>query len=142
MPDDTAERCRSEVQHIKELMEAHEQLDQLRHIEERRAVDLAAVDVNRRLAEMNQFREQLAEERGLYVTRSLHDVLEKTLGDKVDKLDKDLNGELDKLRNSMDDRLKALEIMRSNLEGKIWMMGAIITALLGGLQLIFKAYQH
>ncbi len=120
-------------------MEAHERLDVLRHTSEKEARDLAAVDINRRLGEMNKFREQIAAERGLFVLRDLHDASEKNVLVKLDKLEVDFNGELTKLRTITDDRLKALEIMRSNLEGKIWMMGAIITALLGGLQLLFKA---
>ncbi len=120
-------------------MEAHERLDVLRHTSEKEARDLAAVDINRRLGEMNKFREQIAAERGLFVLRDLHDASEKNVLVKLDKLEVDFNGELVKLRTGTDDRLKALEIMRSNLEGKIWMMGAIITALLGGLQLLFKA---
>ncbi len=139
-----------ELKNIRDLMEAHERMDVLRHQSEKEARDLAAVDINRRLAEMNQFREQIAKERGMFVLRDLHDALERSLVVKVDKLETDFNGELNKraalvddrlnkISQSADDRLKALEIMRSNLEGKIWMMGAIITALLGGLQLLFKA---
>ncbi len=128
-----------ELRNLKDLMEAHEKLVILRHTSEKEARDLAATDINRRLGEMNQFREQIAKERGMFVLRDLHDVLEKNLLAKMDKLEVDMNGELSKLRTGTDDRLKALEIMRSNLEGKIWMMGAIITALLGGLQLLFKA---
>ena len=107
-----------ELQHLRELMKAQEELDKVRHNGESRALELASADIDRRLTEMNLFREQLNDERGLYVTRELHD-----------KLEKDLNSELDKIRNNHDERLKILELAKGNLEGKMWVIGVFFLAL-------------
>jgi hypothetical protein len=101
-----------ELKHLRELMEAQAEMDRQLHEAERRALLLASADIARQLAEGNRFREQLELERGLYVSRELHD-----------KLEKDMNSELDKIRDKHDERLKILEGSKSNLEGRIWMLG-------------------
>lgn len=72
--------------------EAHEILDNLRHSNEAEALRLSAGDIDRRLTEMNQFREQLQTERVDYVLRREHDLLA--------------------------DRIKSLEIARGEQSGK------------------------
>ena len=84
--------CLLEIQHVRELLEAHKELDNLRHAGEHTALVVASQDVNRRLDEMNKFREQLNQERAEYVLRREHDVLA--------------------------ERTKALEIARGEQSGK------------------------
>lgn len=98
------DQVRSEIRHVHDLLDAHKELDNVVHAAEDRARQLAAQEIDRRLDAMNAFREQLMEERGRYVLRDLHD----------------------KLEDNVDARLKTLENMRSNLEGRVWMVGALV----------------
>ena len=66
---------------------------------------------------MNKLREQVMEERGQFVPRLLYDEQHAAL------------------RDSMDVRLKLLENTKSNLEGRMWMIGALIGAAVVALQL-------
>ena len=64
-----------QFKHMEELLGAHEELDKLRHSTERDALKLFSEDLNRRLTEMNQFREQILTERADFVPRREHDLL-------------------------------------------------------------------
>jgi hypothetical protein len=91
-----------EVSHLKEKME-------LRLLAQEQAVALAMVRLNERLAEMNQLREQVTDERGVYLTRERFDHEHATL----------------------QDRVSAIELLLSNYQGRM----AIIFAL-GGLLIV------
>ena len=69
--DDNAES----VKHERELRELWEKSHLEVHVAERYALKLASEDVGRRLTEMNNFREQLQQERNLYVPRKEHELL-------------------------------------------------------------------
>jgi hypothetical protein len=85
-----------------------------------KALVVALNDLGRRLDEMNQFRAQLNEERGRYVTIPVFDAKHEELIKKVD----------------------LLVIAKSNLDGRMWMLGWVIMATSGALtvaiNLIFK----
>lgn len=67
---------------------------------------------------MNQFRDQIERERGEFMRRDMYDEQHSVM------------------RNEMDARLKLLETSKSNLEGRMWAMGAGITTLAVGLNLL------
>ena len=71
-----------------------------------RAVVVALTDLGRRLDEMNQFRAQINLERNTFMTKDLFDAKHNELGTKVE----------------------ALALAKSNLEGRMWMLGAFIGA--------------
>lgn len=89
-------QIQKDINHERELREswerAHEELDDQRHSAGDKALAISSVDMSRRLNEMNQFREQLNQERAEYVLRREHDLLA--------------------------DRLKILEIARGEQTGK------------------------
>jgi SMC interacting uncharacterized protein involved in chromosome segregation len=91
-----------EIGHLKEKME-------LRVIAQEQAVTLAMVRLNERLAEMNQLREQITNERGVYLTRERFDHEHATL----------------------QSRVSAIELLLSNYQGRM----AIIFAL-GSLAIV------
>ena len=99
----------SSVLHERELREQLERLHLDMHHADEKARDLAATDINRRLEGMNELRAQITSERGLYLSRELFD------------------REHAQLRESLDTRLKVLETSRSNLDGRMWAIGAAIT---------------
>ena len=105
-----------DVQHERELREQYEKAHALVHTQEQRARELAFTEINRRLDDMNELRNQIGTERGLYLTRELYDREHKSLAE------------------SMDARLKILETNKSNLEGRMWAIGAIISVVVVGLQ--------
>jgi hypothetical protein len=73
------------------------------------ALDIARDDVNRRLEGMNELRSQINEERGRYLQRDRYEA------------------ERDSNKESVDTRLKALETNKSNLEGRMWAIGAALS---------------
>lgn len=72
------------------------------HVLEDKALEVAADDVDRRLEAMNELRDQITSERAEYLTRT-------SFEDKHDGLDR---------------RVGALEQSRSNMEGRMWAIGA------------------
>jgi hypothetical protein len=124
---DKAELLSAEIRHLRDLLEAHKELDNLRHAEEQKSLAAAEVNLDRRLDTMNQFREQLTAERGHYVNRELHDKMESTVMSKIDKIDFDMDG-----------RLKILETYAANVQGRIWAMGAGITIIVTGVGAIIQ----
>ncbi len=101
MPDQ--ENCDT-VAHERELREGWQVAHERVHSLEEEARRLATVDVDRRLQGMNEFRAENLEDRGKYVTREV------------------LDGKLE----ALDTRLKLIENARSNLEGRLWVFGAVI----------------
>jgi hypothetical protein len=71
-----------------------------------KAVIVALTDLGRRLDEMNNFRAQINTERNTMMTKDLFDAKHNELGAKVE----------------------ALALAKSNLEGRMWMLGAFIGA--------------
>jgi hypothetical protein len=74
------------------------------------ALAIAREDVNRRLEGMNELRTQINEERGRFLQRDRYEA------------------ERDSNRESTDVRLKSLETNKSNLEGRMWAIGAALSA--------------
>lgn len=73
--------------HIEDLMEEHEKLDQLRHSTENEARKLAFSNMEIRMHDMNQLRQEVLTDRALYVTRELHDRLEQSLDGRIKLLE-------------------------------------------------------
>ena len=111
------ENCDS-TKHERELREMWEEAHLRIHEQEASDRSLARVEINRRLDEMNKLREQINQERGFYVTRDLHD----------------------KLEDSLDTRLKLLENTKSNIEGRLWMIGGIISAIVVLVDLFLRYF--
>ncbi len=78
---------------------------------------MAFVRLNERLAEMNEVRRQINDERGSYLMRDRYEAAHESL------------------RSAIDARLKLLENSRSNNEGRIWMMGVAITGIMAIVQI-------
>jgi hypothetical protein len=83
---------------------AHENVHEL----ERLAISKAEVSVNQRLEAMNELRSQIQIERGSYVQREMYEKEHKALSDAIDA------------------RLKILENGSSNLQGRMWVIGAVV----------------
>jgi hypothetical protein len=109
-----------EVLHERELREQADKSHALVHLQEQRARELAFTEINRRLDEMNNLRFQIEKERGTYLQRDMYDREHRALGDAVDA------------------RLKILENKNSNLDGRMWAVGAAI----GVIVLIINVAMH
>jgi hypothetical protein len=81
-----------------------------------KAVVVALTDLGRRLDEMNQFRAQINLERNTFMTKEIFDAKHNELAGKIDGVAREMNAKIDIL-----DRAK------SNLEGRMWMLGAVIS---------------
>ena len=107
--------CRHERELRVQWQDAH--LDT--HRMEALALKTAHYEIDRRLEEMNKLRDQITGERGEFVRRELHD----------------------KLEREMDGRLKLLENARSNMEGRLWMIGGVISVILALVQLAIHYFK-
>jgi len=88
---------------------------------------VAELNINRRLDEMNELRDQITEERGRYITR---DQLDSRLGQTI--------AEYHALAERNAARLSILESQVSNLQGRLWAFGAAVTVLIAGAALLVK----
>jgi uncharacterized protein YydD (DUF2326 family) len=120
---------RDDVRHERELREQWQKSHESFHILDKEALVLARKEIDRRLNDMNQFRAQIEKERGDFLQRDMYDQQYGTLRGEVD-------ARFNVLRNETDARLKLLENTKSNLEGRIWAIGGVITALAVGLNLM------
>ncbi len=68
------------------------------------AIDNARDEVNRRLAEMNDLRRQITDERADFLTRA----------------------EYDAKHEALIERISSMERSRANLEGRMWAIGAVL----------------
>ncbi len=113
--DDKDGRCAAVV-HERELRELWQKAHEKVHA-------LGAQDLERRLETMNKLREQVMEERGQFVPRLVYDE------------------QYAALRDAVDVRLKLLENTKSNLEGRMWMIGALIGVAVAVLQLALHYFK-
>ena len=117
-----------EIAHERELREAWQQSHEARHSAEAQAVQLASRDINRRLDDMNELRRQIESERGKYLPREMYDR-------EHDEMRNTVNVRFDSARVEVDSRLKILESSKSNLEGRLWAIGAMISAVVIAINL-------
>ena len=74
-------------EYVESIVLADSKLQEARFAEHARALNLAKSEIDRRLEEMNQMREQINRERSSYVTRELFDRMHATLEDRVWKVE-------------------------------------------------------
>ena len=101
------------------------------HAMGQRAFDSAFITVDSRLETMNEFRAQIAGERSHFLSREVYDTEHASLEAKVDN----------KYEVLMT-RLASLENYKSNMDGKFWMLGTLLTVITIGLNLAFKYFFH
>jgi hypothetical protein len=111
------------LKHVEDLLALERELRQQRwedHAEVHRllkeAVDAAVKALNVRLEAMNEFRGQITSERGNYVTRENYDLRH------------------DELKN----KIGQLENHKANIEGRLWMVGTGLTALVIVINILFR----
>ncbi len=109
--------------HERELREQSERSHFMFHDAEAkaRAIELRGLEL--RLDSMNSLRQQINCERGRFVIREFYDEQHSSL------------------REDMDTRLKLLETSKSNMEGRIWMMGAAISGIVIVLNVVLHFMQ-
>lgn len=117
--------------HERELREAWQEAHESRHASEAEARQIASIEINRRLDDMNELRRQIEQERGRYLQRDLYDKEHTALRETM-------FSKLDAQRDTMDARLKSLEGTKSNLEGRLWAIGAMISAVVVAINLALR----
>jgi hypothetical protein len=129
MPEDITFR-----EHFEELLANAEKLQDERWAAHRKvhdmgqiAMDAAVTALNARLEQMNQFRTQILEERRDFLRTELYSTEHKALEAKMENENARLTV-----------RLVEMEKYRSNMEGRMWMLGAGITMLTLAVNIIFK----
>jgi len=110
------------IRHERELREAWQVSHLALHGAEVDNLRIARDEINRRLNEMNELRSQITAERGEFLRRDMFD------------------REHANLRDGTDSRLKVLEQAKSNLDGRVWAIGAGITILTVLLQFAMRYF--
>jgi len=112
----TAERIKA----LEERLTQHEVVQQREIQQAKETVEHSRMEMDRRLAEMNEFRAQLSNERATYVTRDM----------------------LDARLMAVASRLEMLERSWSNMSGRLWSMGvglgAVVILLNIAIRFIWK----
>jgi hypothetical protein len=98
-----------EVSHLREIVE-------LRYAASEAALNMAHQRMEERLGGMNELRDQISRERGAYLTRERFDAEHVTL----------------------QDRTSALELQASKWSGSMWMLGAAISAVVVGVNILLR----
>jgi hypothetical protein len=127
----------SESDHIRELLDQWQKDHLDRHRAEEHARQLAVTEINRRLDEMNELRAQITRERGTYVQREWFE----RIHDNTDKDREALRDEMHRIKGETDRAIKSIENTIANFEGRIWMLGAFMTAIVVGLNLLLKYWK-
>ena len=111
------------------LLNAHTGL----HASDREALVLARLDIDRRLTDMNQLRDQINNERGRYVERDALDdkltSMEVHVDARTDKIQSELKLTTDKIQNeqaAQNRRLNDLEKMNANMAGKFAVLAGVL----------------
>jgi len=108
----TAERIKA----LEERLTQHEVVQQREIQQAKETVEHSRQEMDRRLAEMNEFRAQLTTERASYVTRDM----------------------MDARQAIMAERIANLERSWSNMSGRLWSMGVGLGALVVLLNLVLR----
>ena len=96
------------------------------------ARQLAAVEIDRRLVGMNEFRDQIREERSGFLATDVYERDSREQQRRTTALELGAAAAVtrplhDKLENDMDERLKLLENAKANAEGKMWRIGSTVS---------------
>lgn len=97
--------------------EVHEHLE--------KAHSIAILEITRRLDETNKLRGEVLHDRNQFVTKAEYEARHRELESKLEASNK---------------RASALELWKSNLEGRLWMLGAVMTAVTVLLNLVFRLW--
>lgn len=93
---------------------------------------LAAVEIDRRLIGMNEFRDQIREERSGFLDTNVYERDSREQQRRTTALELGAAAAVtrplhDKLESDMDERLKLLENAKANAEGKMWRIGSTVS---------------
>ena len=99
------------MRHERELRELYERSHSAQHAAEQRVFENEIRALSQKIDTLSLIRDEVQSERGRFVSREFYDE------------------QHNYLRVDMDNRLKILETTKSNLEGRIWMMGAALSAI-------------
>jgi chaperonin cofactor prefoldin len=90
-------------------------------------IETGQKDIDRRLEEMNQFRAQIQQERGEFLTKM-----------EYESRHRELEVRLSTNKDAQDKRLNILELAKSNMDGRLWALGAIVTVLTVLVNIAFR----
>jgi hypothetical protein len=107
--DNLCDACRSAIAAERQLREQWQEMNT-------RAVESARQSINLRLDEMNALRAQIANERGLYLSRD----------------------QFEREHSLLESRLRSLENQSSNLQGRLIVTGAVIALAVSLLMKFWK----
>ena len=98
---------------------AHEQM----HVAHKEVLDHAAKTLDDRLHGMNDFREAMSDMAGRFLTRG-----------EIESKDNHLSAQIQALA----DRVRQTEIVRSNMEGRLLVLGGIMSAIVVGITVLIQ----
>jgi hypothetical protein len=100
---------------------------------------VAKVELDRRLAMMNEFRQQLTDQAATFINRDEHNALISRIDTKVDNLEKGFNEKIDLVTKPINDKLKSVEAFYNQKVGaRIWEIAIVTVSLSALVSLILR----
>lgn len=103
-----------------------------------KAVITAKDALDLRLEGMNEFRKQMAEQAANFMPRSEYLIQHKSIGDRVDALQRLCDDRFERL----DKRVQLVELVKSNIQGRIWATAVMVTLIIAGVQVVIQVLIH
>src|ERR1039457_6462933 len=98
-------------EYIQDVISSESALRKVQLESTERALLLAKEEIDRRLHGMNEMREQINRERGSFVTRDLHDRMERVLTDKISSVQKDATDKISSVQKDATDKISGVQKM-------------------------------
>ncbi len=135
-------------QHERELREQWQETHLAIHEADAQLRTLAIAEIYRRLEELNGHEAQASADRATYISREWFEKLYETQRRETEeRFESSITGR-DLLRTDMNNKntlqdlaINAIERKLSNFEGRIWMLGAVISAIVIVINVLFKAWR-
>ncbi len=93
------------------------------------ALDAAVRALDVRLESMNEFRAQISQERSNFLPQQVYDTEHRALENKIDVK-----------TEANEKRISVMEKWQSNMDGRFWMLGTLLTAVTISLNLAFRYF--
>lgn len=112
---------------LRDYFEARWTAHEAVHDQLKENINTSMQNIDRRLEEMNEFRAQIQQERGEFLGKQEYDSRRRELEIRINAA-----------KDIQDKRINTLELAKSNMDGRMWAVGAGLTGLTIFLNVVFR----